>query len=229
MQSINMQNANTPTVLEVIPADEIVPSWTASKHVTKYEGSNVSFPLFIDGIMFTKFVPGFEGLYVTNVSGDLAGVERTVVLEGTSKGNFTQTYKAAIHRPLVGLYNLSHRGLALQISRNGLIFYSGFKKPTFDASTVFPVEYKGKKWIAWMPGNLHLKAAIASDGSVLTMESAIATEPGLRAGHYVYKDERLCDVNATNYYINKEKSLPIPKRELIAYAKLKCKALGITP
>lgn len=225
-----MQNAGTPTVLEVIPVEKLTPVWYKSTTIVRYETHKHDFPIFIDGVMFTKYVPGFEGFYATNVNGDLATLERTIFKEYVGHGPRTQTRKAKVcKQKREGTYNFSNEGVSLQLTRKGLVFYSGFKKPTFDANTVFPVEYRGKKWIAWLPGTLYLKAAVATDGSVLTMESMIETEPESRLKYYQYKDERLCDAKSSPKYINKEKTLAIPRRELIAYAKLKCKALGIAP
>ena len=229
MNPINMQNTSTPTVLEVIPAEKLTAIWNKPSNAVRYETSVHEFPIFIDGVMFTKYVPKFEGMYATNVNGDLASLGRTIISSRPTSGLQTQVKKSKVCKARKGAYNLSNEGTALQLTRKGLIFYSGFKKPTFDANTEFPVVYRGKKWIAWLPGNLHLKAAIATDGSVLTMECMAIKEGEVLNHFYSYLDERLVDPRLSPVYRNKEKTVPIPCAELIAYAKLKCKALGIAP
>lgn len=229
MNPINMKNGTTPTVLEVIPADIMTPIWNTSEHVEGYVVKSHDLPIFIDNIMFTKIVPGFDGIYVTNINGDLASVERTVVLSNTATNMTQKVMKPKVFKNTGHCYVLSYKGQALRFSRNGLIFYSGFKKPTFDESTKFPVEYKGKKWICWLPGNLYLKAALASDGSVLTMESMTINNGDVYETAYVYSEEHMSDIEKSCRYRNKEKTIPMTRIELKNLARLKCLVLGITP
>lgn len=229
MLTINIANATTPTILKVIPTDKPTVVYGKTSGPVQYRTTKHEFPIFIDGKMFTKYVPKFEGMYATNINGDLATLERTIVIDDSKYGSISRSKKTKICKTKREEYQLSNEGVALQVTRKGLIFYSGFKKPTFDENTVFPVDYRGKTWICWLPGNLHLKAALATDGSVLTMECMSVMEGELRKDFYAYFDERLSDSQLTNTYRNKEKTLPLSRHELVSYAKLKCKALGIQP
>lgn len=203
--------------------------WHKTKTTTGYETENHVFPLFVGNKMFTKYVPGFEGLYVTNINGDLAGLKRTIIMSENASGRTTYCVESKLHSSKKDFYNLSNKGRAVSLTRKGLIFYSGFSKPTFDENTVFPVVYKDKKWICWLPGNLHLKAALASDGSVLTMECMVYREGPVVTDTYSYLEERMYDINTTYRYRNKEKTLPMTRPELKNLARLKCLVLGITP
>ena len=227
MLTINISNSQTPTILEVVPTGKQTVVYGKTNGPVQYKVNKHIFPIFIDGIMFTKYVPKFEGLYATNINGDLASLEKIIIIDHCKYGSVYRSKKSKVCKPTRNEYHLSNEGIALQITRKGLIFYSGFKKPVFDESTEFPVEYKGKTWICWLPGNLHLKAALASDGSVLTMECMSVKEGETRKDFYAYFDERLSDTHLSSLYHNKEKTLPLTRTELQNYAKLKSKALGI--
>lgn len=175
------------------------------------------FPIEFDGVYYDKYIPGYEGLYAVNSNGDVISLEKTIRF--IRNGAPVTYHKATKKLKLYGkCYHLDKAGITVNMCLAFLMDYCGFKvKQVFPVEGNFPIMYRGKKWVCWIEG-LENKAAIATDGSVLTFPVIEVRDSSEQCVvHYRYSDETLLDATTTpNAYKRYGKNLSRGQRVFTA-------------